>query len=499
MTRRLSGWRTASLFLFLTACFAPGLSAARAAEPVVKTAHSLRVAGKKLDYVAEAGRVPIRDVETGEPHGYMFYTAYRVKSAQPRPVMFIWNGGPGSPATLLHFEAAGPKRLEGGELVDNDETLLPMADLVFVDPIGTGFSRPAKSEYATEFYGTLGDIASVTEFVRAWRLLNGAVDQPIYLMGESWGAGRAGRVAYALGKLGIDVDGLVLVSGGSGLSSVIPPELSQALRIVSYMPTVDYHGKTAEEFGGDLSAALEAGRKWAREEYAPALARLDSLSDDERERIAADLARFTGLAPASIDRRTLSVTPRQFRSTLNPSAGEPLNVFDMRLTDEPDTAARGVLERYFREDLGYVTDLPYVGVSGGFEQGYAPSGETPPSVGARWNYFTVPMSEEEKRAAIEEAIRVGGGPPRGGPVPPGAQEAAETNSKMRVLVASGMYDSLASCEADKAVEARLEGALAEAYSFKCYVGGHMMYRDAQSRVAFSNDIKRMISSARSAN
>jgi pimeloyl-ACP methyl ester carboxylesterase len=152
----------------------------------------IRVDGRTLGYEAETGRVPIRDVESGEPHGYMFYIAYRVASNKPRPVVFLWNGGPGSNSTLLHFEAFGPRRLENGRLIDNAETLLSDADLVFVDPIGTGFSRPAKAEYADEFYNTLGDIASVTEFVRAWLLLHDATGLPIFLIGESWGAGRAG-------------------------------------------------------------------------------------------------------------------------------------------------------------------------------------------------------------------------------------------------------------------------------------------------------------------
>lgn len=127
-----------------------------AAETPVVTQHRMNLGGKPLAYTAETGRIAIRDAETGQPRGWMFYIAYRVPSAKPRPLAFVWNGGPGANSATLHFEVAGPKRGEGGRLVDNAETWLTHADLVFVDPIGTGFSRPAKAEYAQAFYGTLG-------------------------------------------------------------------------------------------------------------------------------------------------------------------------------------------------------------------------------------------------------------------------------------------------------------------------------------------------------
>ena len=190
---------------------AAGLASAQA-EPVVSTTQSMRIAGRGLTYTAEVGRIAIRDAETGEPRGFMGYIAYRVAAkGPPRPLTFVWNGGPGADSSTLHFEVVGPKRGEGGALVDNAETWLVDTDLVFVDPIGTGFSRPAKAEYAKAFYGTVGDVASVAEFVRRWRRLHGAENAPTFLAGESWGAGRAGSVGYALLKRGVPVKGLVLI------------------------------------------------------------------------------------------------------------------------------------------------------------------------------------------------------------------------------------------------------------------------------------------------
>lgn len=209
-------------FLLLGLASAYLMSSAAEASPPdwVTTRHTMPLGGKTLAYEAEVGRVPIRDAETGDVHGYMGFIAYRVPTTgKPRPVTFVWNGGPGANSATLHFEMVGPKRGEGAALVDNQETWLADTDLVFVDPIGTGFSRPTRSEYRKEFYGTVGDVASVTEFIRAWRLLSGAEAAPIYLAGESWGAGRAGSVGYSLIKRGIPVKGLVLISGGSGLKA----------------------------------------------------------------------------------------------------------------------------------------------------------------------------------------------------------------------------------------------------------------------------------------
>jgi carboxypeptidase C (cathepsin A) len=167
--------RSAFLALAALTGIVPALVRAQPAEPVV-TRHELKLPGGTLAYTAEAGRIAIRDVETGEPHGYMFYTAYRATAHEGahRPVTFIWNGGPGADSALLHFSMTGPMLAHAGALVPNPDTWLTFGDLVLVDPIGTGYSRPTEAQYGAEFYSTRGDVASVTEFVRCWRLLHAA-------------------------------------------------------------------------------------------------------------------------------------------------------------------------------------------------------------------------------------------------------------------------------------------------------------------------------------
>lgn len=473
-------------------------------EAVAVTQHRMEADGQPLEYTAETGRIAIRDVETGEPHGYMFYIAYRVlSSGKTRPVTFVWNGGPGANSSLLHFHVVGPKLVEGDKLVDNTETWLTVTDLVFVDPIGCGFSRPAKAEYAAEFYGTLGDTASVTEFVRSWCLLHDADDTPVVLVGESWGAPRAATVAYALEKRSIRVDGMVLISGGTGLNSeYLPRELKDALHVVDLSLTAFHHGKVPAELGKDPDAIRKAAESWARKTYAPALAKVDSLSDAERTAVINKLSRFTGLPADQIDPNTLKITPRQYRMGLLKGQGKILQVFDMRRTVEARASplvveykAKSAILRYLRRDLGYRTDLPYVGLES-LEQGYAPSGKYPRSVNARWNWATAKVAPEELAAAIEAAAKSGSGPPRIGPPLPATEEVIGLNPSIKVFVASGIYDSYASCAAYEETGRHLPPALRKSISFKCYVGGHMMYNDPPTRLEFSKDVKDMIAAIR---
>ena len=477
-----------SFFFFLLIPSAPAKD-----EPVV-TQHQVQIGGKALPYTAEAGRIPICDVETGEPHGFMFFTAYRVRSNRPRPVTFVWNGGPGADSSLLHFSVVGPQLLKDGKLVDNPDTWLPATDVVMVDPIGTGFSRPVKPEYGAEFYGTVGDVDSVTEFIRAWRLIYSAEDTPIFLAGESWGAGRAAHVGYALEKRGITVNGLVLISGGWALNKeYVSAELRSALEVVDMASTALYYGKIAPDLGNDRTAVRQVTEKWVRANYAPALQRIDKLSKEERDAILAQLVRFTGLKKENIDPKTLTITPRQFRTSLLKDQNKVPYLFDMRRTSTPEGGSAPILLHYFRHELNYRTSLPYLGLEE-MEQGFAPNGTYPEPVNSRWNYATAKVTPEELKAAIEAASKSGEGPPLIGPPLPGTEEALVLNPHMRILVAAGMYDSFLPCAVGDEIERKLSPLLRQSITFKCYVGGHAMYQDDATRAEFSRDVKALISS-----
>jgi len=482
-------------------------------EPSVVTEHEIAVDGDMLMYTAETGRIAIRDAETGEPHGQMFYIAYRVPSIGPRPLAFIWNGGPGANSALLHFEAAGPyiwgqsKNSPGVfTLTPNMDTWLTAMDLVFVDPIGTGFSRPTKAEYADAFYGTIGDVASVTEFVRAWRLVHDAEDSPMLLIGESWGAGRAGSVGFRLEEQGIPIHALVLISGGAGLAeNPVPESLRRALWIADLSTTALYHDRLNPEVVqsyrlDDPSEEIrETAIAWAHRVYAPALERVDALSDSDRDAVMNGQKQFTGMPADAIDPATLRITPRAYRENLLRDSGQVLQIFDMRLIVGEEGGEEGrtratIITEYLRNDLGYLTSLPYVGLEP-LESGYAPTGEYPPGVNARWNYATAELTPEETEAAIQEAIRTGAGPPRLGPPLPSAAEAVGLNPGIEVWVAAGRFDSLNSCTANEELGRRLEGELQAAYTFACYEGGHMMYRDPEARAALARDVRGLAAEA----
>lgn len=488
------------LFLLTAAVF----SAVLPEELPVVTAHRMDIDGGVLEYAAETGRIAIRDVETGEPHGFVFYIAYRVAPApgETRPLTFVWNGGPGANSAILHFQVAGPKRAEGGRLADNAGTWLAFTDLVFVDPVGTGFSRPARPEYAAEFYGTLGDTASITEFIRSWRLLHEADEAPLYLVGESWGAPRAATVGYALLNRGIRVDGLVLISGGSRLkTAVIPAELQAALRVVDMAQVAFYHGKTVPDLGRNAEEVRKNAEAWARRTYAPALARADNLADSERTDIVKDLARFTGIAASDIDLKKLIITPNAFRAGLLKAERRTLEVFDMRRSVPAGApaylsnfeAGRAIV-RYLRRDLGYRTDLPYLGIEKA-EEGYAPFGKYPLDVNAVWNYATAEVSAEELQKAVEEAARRGDGPPQIGAPLQATEEAVALNPEMKILVASGLFDSMSTCAAYEETGLHLPPDLRRAVAFKSYAGGHMMYLDPPARLQFTLDVKALIVSS----
>jgi hypothetical protein len=477
---------------------APALAPANPADdaPVI-TRHEVRIGSSELAYSAEAGRIAIRDVETGAPHAYMFYTAYRANADAKRPVMFVWDGGPGAPSAWLHFDIAGPKLLHGTQLVDNSETWLAASDLVLVDPIGTGFSRPTSPAYQQEFYGTVGDVASVTEFVRCWLILHNAVGAPVFLAGESWGAGRAASVAYALEKRGINVNGIILISGGFGLDQRYgSPSLLQALGVVDMASTALYWHRSAPDLGKDPAAVRRAAEAWVRATYAPALAHLGELSTAERNRIARQLARFTGIAPAAIDRRTLVVTPHQFRTELLESEGKVLYLLDGRRTSPPSDAGTPQMLQYLRETLGYRTDLPYLDLED-LTQGFAPSGTYPKSVGEQWNYATAPMTAEQVKAAIAAAVASGAGPPQLGPPLPGTRQAIALNPHLQALVAVGIYDPYQQCARGQATEDALPPDLHRAIHFKCYAGGHAMYLGGDAiRIELSRDVMKLVEEAR---
>jgi len=479
-----------SSFAFAQTDTVPGTPTA-----IVTTRHRIAVGARTIAYTARAGLLPIRLNETGELRGYVFFVAYSVDRAprQPlRPLTFAWNGGPGSNALLLHLSALGPRRLtndgEAGShtgpigLEDNEATWLGTTDLVFMDPIGTGFSRPARPEYADDFYGVLGDIAATVEFIRTYRARFDAWDAPVYFAGESYGVWRAAGAAESMERAGQRVAGLVLISGGIPLGPVVPDEMRTALFIPTRTATAFYHHKLPPDLQTDRDRAVAEAEHWARTVYAPALGRVDSLTAEERAAIAAQLGRFTGLGAARIDRKTLTVDRQFLLDNLLGAGRGSLGRFDTRQvgTGPADRAAearrRTLVNHYLRNELGFKTDLVYQGL----ESGYS-SAANPTSVNERWKY-------DQGDPNVPVVVRNTDGPPGG--TPPWLRRAMDLDPGLRTFVATGMYDSLNSCPANSYLLSRLSPRDASRITFRCYEGGHMMYEDRQPRLDLARDIRR---------
>lgn len=454
-------------------------------EPPAVSQHEARIAGRALSYTAEAGRLAIRDLETAQVRGRMFYVAYRVPSPgdEPRPVMFVWGGGPSGPALGMQMAYAPKTVTDEGRIADNDLSLLPAADLVFVDPVGTGFSRAEKTEYLAEFYSTTGDARATAEFVRVWIATHDAERAPIFLNGQSYGVWRAAFTADLLERTGRRVAGLVLTSGGTGTADEYTDRAYEiAFRVPDYAATALHHGRLPAEPGSSPEDAWQQAEIWARNTYGPALSRIDELTDAERESLARDLSHRTGYPLARIDRETLAFTPPAYLRDFIGEEGARLNTFDMRrIAGEDDDVGRAARDRaqarYLREHLGYETDLAYIGLETGYTPVTSPDYQ---SVGSRWNYDSGSSS---------------GAPPADGGPPgkePWALRAIDLNPDLQVFVEAAVYDSLNFCAANEDRKRRMPETLADNFELHCYFAGHGSFRYADARGDLVRDIRTFI-------
>jgi carboxypeptidase C (cathepsin A) len=464
-----------------------GVSSLTAAAGIVVTHHEITLGGRRLRYTARAGLIPIRVNETGEVHARMFFISYTLDvppSKARRPIAFVWNGGPGSSSSLVHLIGFGPKRLTpDGKLITNDGTWLAATDLVFVDPVGTGYSRPVAAEFGREFYSDRGDAESIAEFIRVYLERSERWDAPLFLAGESFGVRRAGRVADVLERHGTAVRGVVLMGLALPLDT-LRTAVRTALAVPTFTAAAFYHRKLAPPLQDDLARALDASRHWATNEYAPALARRDSLSDGERQAIREQLSRFTAIPVGAIDPKTLTVPLEQFAVQLLRSEGKVIGRYDTRLSGPIDTTEKefdptkdpslvSIIDdhavlRYLRDELTYESDLKYQGPFGG---GYPPltsfRGDWM-SVKWDWNPPVDSSRPPDPRPPLERALRA--------------------DPRLRVLIACGWYDLMCDVVANEYAATHLDEALAPRVFAHRYFGGHAVYTDAAVRLQLQRDV-----------
>jgi carboxypeptidase C (cathepsin A) len=358
----------------------------------ITIASTLPSGGTTVTYVAETGMLPIL-APTGSVRASVFYVAYTRASQTnkaARPVTFCFNGGPGSSSVWLHLGAFGPRRVKMNDngtlppppfgLADNAYSILDGSDLVFIDPVATGFSRPAKDEKADVFFGDSADLDSVGEFIRLWTTRHDRWLSPKYLCGESYGVFRAAGLAEHLSsRYGMYLNGLILVSGVLDFATIYDNpgnDVPYPLYLPAYTAAAQFHKKLPPDLQADLPKALAEAREFAKGEYAAALQRGDSLSADEHKKVADELARLTGLKPSVIEDNHLRIDEGVFRRQLLHDEGLILGAYDARITgrdDDPaspnpdfDPANAAVLgpfsaamNSYVRGELKFEDDLPY--------------------------------------------------------------------------------------------------------------------------------------------
>ena len=457
--------RSVVIGLMLAAIGAPA-AAAVCAPDATETRHSAMIGGRRLDYVACVGALPVR---VGEATARIVYTAYLVPGAR-RPLSFVWNGGPGADSRTLQFHAIGPRIIQGGGLADNPASPLARTDLGFVDPVGTGFSRADTPAKASAFYGTLADIASTASFIRDFRQRYRRTRSPLALVGESFGTWRAAGVAEALIDAHIPVARVALISGGIPLGEERGGERRRALSLVNRTATAFALGKLTPDLQRDQGATLAEVERWADAIYAPALADPAGLNASARAALVNRLARYQGLDPATIDTKTLWVSPRDFRTRLLGPEGKTLGIFDMRQTARTASGGEDALAlAYYRTDLGYGAGR-YAGID-------APTAD----VGGQWRYDQSPITKDSLARAM-----AGEGPPSASQ--PWIQRAMTKDPGLRVWVATGLYDSLNSCAGNAATIAALPAAIRARFTLRCFAGGHMMYEDPRETQRFGDEL-----------
>jgi carboxypeptidase C (cathepsin A) len=461
-------------------------------KPVV-TKHEITVGGKALKYTVTAGMMPIKN-QSGETEAQIFFMAYtadNAANAATRPLMFSFNGGPGSSSVWLHLGALGPRRVkmqdEGWmpappfQLVDNEQTWLDQTDLVFIDPVGTGYSRATKPELAAKFFGLRGDLDSVGEFIRMYLTRYERWSSPLFLVGESYGTTRASGLAGSLIERGIAFNGVILISTIMNFQTV-GFDRGNDLPYILYLPTFTaaawYHKKLPADLQKDLKKTLDEVEKWAASDYTLALQKGDKLTASERQAVIDKLARYTGLEKSYIDNANLRIDNSRFSKELLRNEKRSIGRLDGRfkgldasgISERPDfdpsnSAIRppytATFYNYVRTELGYKSDLDYYILGGGV---------------GRWDWGV-----NNNYADTSEALR----------------SAFAKNPFMKVFVGFGYYDFATPYFAAEYTLSHmgLDPSVRGNITRKYYEAGHMMYIDKKSLAQLKQDVSGFIQSS----
>ena len=455
------------------------------------TKHSVRVDGKQLNYTVTTGYMPICNAATSETEAKIFYMAYTLDNpSEKRPLMFSFNGGPGSASVWLHLGALGPRRvkmLDNGlmppppyELVDNEATWLTETDLVFVDTVGTGYSRATKPEFAAKFFGVNGDIESTGEFIRMYLGRATRWSSPLFLVGESYGTTRVSGLSNYLFEHGIGLNGILLISTVLNFQTIRfadTNDLPLVLILPSYAATAWYHKKLSPALQAKpLTDVLREAESFASNEYLPALLRIDKLSAAEKQNLLDKFSLYTGLDKKFIEQNNFRVELGEFMKELLRDERRSVGRLDSRFTgidrdasgnntdgDQSMNAIRppytATFNDYVRTQLNFKSDLEYYILGGGIS--------TP------WNWNT-----DNGYADTSQRLKL----------------AMAKNPYMKVFVAAGYYDMATPYFAAEYTisSMNLDAELRKNISFAYYEAGHMMYIEKKSLQKLKDDAARFV-------
>jgi len=460
------------------------------------TRHAIRVDGHKIDYTATAGNLLLRD-NSGQPEASVFYVAYTAdaadtKSPATRPVTFLFNGGPGAGTVFLMMGSIGPKRALTSSpaitgpapyvLADNPESLIDKTDLVFIDAVGTGYSKIVGHGTGKRFWGVDEDLSAFERFIERYLTDNQRWNSPKYLLGESYGTARAAMLAYRLSEDSIALNGVILLSSVLNSAGQAP---GYDLQYEQYLPTYAaiawYHDKIVPK-PPSLPAFLDEVRAYAMGPYAHALASGDALSDAERDAVAARVAHYTGLDESYVKQSRLRIWPSRYRKQLLRSESRNVGRYDARFEgiDYDDVADHtdydpsvtsvastfdAALHQYLAQDLHFTTPDRYrVFNSEALRQ---------------WNWKHHEWWGEE----LAE-------PYAGGDL----AEAMRQNPHLRVLSLNGYFDLATpffATEYDLS-HLGLDPSLRANVQLKYYQTGHMVYLDDGALGALKGDLARFL-------
>ncbi|MGZ5473758.1 MAG: S10 family peptidase [Thermoanaerobaculia bacterium] len=464
-------------------------------DQISTTQHTVRVGDEIVRYTARAGTIILKN-DDGEPRASFFHVAYTKDGADPatRPVIFTFNGGPGSSSVWLHMGAFGPKRVaykddEGHaapppyRMVDNEGTLLDVADLVFLDPVTTGFSRAIPISDAKKFHGFEADVESIGEVIRLWTTRNARWSSPKFLAGESYGTTRAAGLAGWLHDQGFYLNGVMLISSILNFGTArfdSGNDLAYILFLATYTATAWYHKRLPAELqNGTLESAVAESEAFALGEYTTALMKGDRATEAERRSVAEKLARLTGLTARYIESTNLRINIHRFDKELLREQRRTVGRLDSRFIGidrdaagedpekDPSYAAiygeyTAVMNDWVRRGLKFETDLPYEILTGKVRP---------------WSFERY----QNRYLDVSETLRA----------------AMAQNPDLKVWVANGYYDLATPFAATHYTFARMQidPTLRGNVTMTYYAGGHMMYIDRAAHRKMREDAAAFIRGA----